>query len=311
MIISASRRTDIPAFYSQWFVNRIKEKQVWVRNPYNPRAVSKISLAPEVIDCLVFWTKNPAPMLDLLDQLQDYPFYFQFTVNSYGPEIETHLPSLSKRISTFKGLSDKIGKHRVIWRYDPIFTSGKYTTAFHQEHFARIAESLKGHTESCMLGFIDFYRHIRTAAGQAGILSPSPEEIKTLAVSFKQTADHCGIRLNTCTAKIDLSELDIPDRPCIDKQLIEQVAGYPLTARRDKNQRDICRCTESIDIGTYDTCLNGCIYCYAIKEKAELVRQHIQQHNPASPLLIGNTTPQDIITEREIKSFRSSQLSLF
>lgn len=311
MIISASRRTDIPAFYSRWFLNRIREKYVLVRNPYNPKAISKISLAPEVIDCLVFWTKNPAPMIGRLDQLQDYSYYFQFTLNPYGPEIETHLPPLATRLDTFKRLSDKIGKQRVIWRYDPIFTNGNYTTAFHQENFARMAEALKDHTESCMLGFIDLYRHIRSVASRVGILPLSPEEIMKTAVSFKETADHYGIRLNTCTAKIDLSELNIPGRACIDSQTIEQVTGYPITAKRDKNQRELCRCTESIDIGAYDSCLNGCLYCYAVKEKAEMLLHRTHQHNPTSPLLIGNINPEDTITERPLKSFRTDQFSLW
>lgn len=186
MIISASRRTDIPAFYSQWFFNRIKEGYVLVPNPFNPKMISKVGLSPTVVDCIVFWTKNPAPMIDRLDKLQDYKYYFQFTLNSYGEKLENNLPSIDKRIDTFKRLADKIGKEKVIWRYDPILPNGEYNVSFHQEAFARIADGLKDHTEKCMLGFIDHYQHIRNTVGQFNIHPLAKEEIEEIVVSFKK-----------------------------------------------------------------------------------------------------------------------------
>ena len=170
MIISASRRTDIPAFYSPWFFNRIKEGYVLVPNPFNSKMISKVSLNPAVIDCIVFWTKNPAPMIEKLDKLEDYKYYFQFTLNPYGEKLENNLPSVAKRIDIFKRLSDKIGREKVIWRYDPILTNEEFNVSFHKEAFARIADGLKDHTEKCMLGFIDHYQHIRTAVGQLSLI---------------------------------------------------------------------------------------------------------------------------------------------
>lgn len=123
MIINASRRTDIPAFYSDWFLNRIKEKFVLVPNPFNPGMISRIDLNPALVDCIVFWTKNPTPMLSRLDELQDYKYYFQFTLNPYGKELENNLPDITGRIETFKRLADTIGREKVIWRYDPILTN--------------------------------------------------------------------------------------------------------------------------------------------------------------------------------------------
>ena len=266
MIISASRRTDIPAFYSQWFFNRIKEGYVLVPNPYHPKMISKISLSPAVVDCFVFWTKNPAPMLNQLEKLQDYNYYFQFTLNPYGEKLENHLPSIDKRMDTFKKLADKIGRERVIWRYDPILTNEEYNVSFHQEAFARIADELKDHTAKCMLGFIDHYQHIRNSVRLFNIHPLTQEEIEEMAVSFKKTIDvYPDIQLDTCTVKVDLRHLGIPSGLCIDKDLIEKIIGYPILAQKDKNQRNICNCIESIDIGTYESCLNGCIYCYAIK----------------------------------------------
>lgn len=311
MIISASRRTDIPAFYSDWFFNRIKERYVLVPNPYNSKMISRVSLDPAVVDCIVFWSKNPAPMLEKLDKLKDYNYYFQFTLNPYGPDIENHLPAISKRIDTFKRLSDRIGKEKVIWRYDPVLTNETYTPGFHKEKFAEIAYELKEHTEKCMLGFIDHYQHIRTAVSQFNIQPLLKADIEEMAVSFKKTVDTCSIQLDTCTVRVDLTHLGIPGGLCIDNQLVERITGYPISVRKDKNQRDICRCAESIDIGTYESCLNGCIYCYAIKGNYNTVKYNLNKHDKNSPMLVGELQEDDIVKERLVKSLRNDQFSLF
>ncbi|WP_294480702.1 DUF1848 domain-containing protein [uncultured Bacteroides sp.] len=312
MIISASRRTDIPAFYSQWFFNRIKEGYVLVPSPYNPKMISKVRLDPSVVDCIVFWTKNPAPMIAKLDKLQDYKYYFQFTLNPYGEKLEINLPSIAKRIETFKRLSDKIGKDKVIWRYDPILTNEEYNVSFHKETFARIADGLKDHTERCMLGFIDHYQHIRAAVEQFNIKPLIKEEIEEMAVSFRQTINaYPSIELDTCTVKVDLRHLGIPTGLCIDKALIERIIGYPILAKKDKNQRHVCNCTESIDIGTYESCLNGCVYCYAIKGNYSNVEYNMKKHEKNSPLLIGHLLEDDVVKEREMRSLRNNQYSLF
>ena len=282
-----------------------------VPNPYNSKMISRISLDPAIVDCIVFWSKNPAPMLEKLDKLKDYNYYFQFTLNPYGPDIENHLPAISKRIDTFKRLSDRIGKEKVIWRYDPVLTNETYTPGFHKEKFAEIAYELKEHTEKCMLGFIDHYQHIRTAVGQFNIQPLLKADIEEMAVSFKKTVDTCSIQLDTCTVKVDLTHLGIPGGLCIDNQLVERIAGYPISVRKDKNQRDICRCAESIDIGTYESCLNGCIYCYAIKGNYNTVKYNLNKHDKNSPMLVGEQQEDDIVKERLVKSLRNDQFSLF
>src|ERR1035437_1522447 len=147
MILSVSRRTDIPAVYTDWFFNRLKEGFVLVRNPMNIHQVSRIELSPDVIDCIVFWSKNPQPMLSRLSELKGYEYYFQYTVNGYGQDIEKNMPSLDARINTFRDLSDKIGPERVIWRYDPILLTDRYSGELHVERFAYIAEKLKSSTK--------------------------------------------------------------------------------------------------------------------------------------------------------------------
>jgi len=311
MVISASRRTDIPSFYSDWFFKRIEEGFVLVPNPYNSKMISRIELNPQVVDCIVFWSKNPSPMINKLDKLKDYKYYFQFTLNPYGKEIESNLPSVQKRIDIFKRLSDKIGREKVIWRYDPILTNEVYNPDFHKQAFDEIAYHLKDHTERCMLGFIDHYHHIRASVSRFGIKPLRMEDIQEMAVSFKNTADNYRIYLDTCTVKVDLRELGIPSGMCIDKELIERITGYRLSAKKDKNQRDICQCIESIDIGSYESCLNGCLYCYAIKGNANTVTNNKQKHDKNSPMLIGYPGEGDIIKDRIMKSQKDSQTSLF
>lgn len=302
MLISTSRRTDIPSFYSEWFINRVKEGYVLVPNPFNPKQISKVRLTPDVVDCIVFWTKNPAPMLGKLEVLQDFKYYFQFTLNPYGKEIEGNLPSLERRIDTFKRLADKIGKEKVIWRYDPILTNSKYNVEFHKEAFASIASRLQGYTEKCMIGFIDHYTHVQRTIRHHDINPLTMEEIHAMAASFIQDLPP-SLLLDTCTVKVDLRDMGIPAGMCIDKELIERIIGYPISAKKDKNQRDVCRCAESIDIGTYDTCLNGCIYCYANTGESKL-SGNTRQHDQHSPKLIGHVQEGEIIKEREMKSLR-------
>jgi len=312
MIISASRRTDIPGFYSDWFFNRIKEGYVLVPSPFNPDMISRIRLHPDVVDCIVFWTKNPAPMIDRLDELHEYNYYFQYTLNPYGKDIECNLPDVAKHIGTFRRLVDKIGREKVVWRYDPILINKKYTVEFHKEAFARIAEGLKDHTERCMLGFIDHYKHIYAEMKEHDIGPLNMDDIRKMAVSFKDTiSSYPAIHMDVCTVKVDLTDLGIPNGMCVDKELVERITGYPISARKDKNQRDVCRCIESIDIGTYETCLHGCVYCYAIKGSNNGVAQNRMTHRCDAPMLIGMPDSKAVIKDREMKSLRDDQLSLF
>lgn len=302
MIISASRRTDIPAFYASWLFNRIKEQYVLVRNPYNPKMISRIDLNPASVDCMVFWTKNAAPMLNRLDRLNAYKYYFQFTVNAYGQELEPGLPPLVQRLETFKRLADAVGKERVIWRYDPILINEKYDIHFHQQQFAAIAHALDGYTEMCMLGFIDHYRHIRTVLARHHIEPLVREDIETMASAFKSVLHSSSVQLTTCTSKVDLSPLGIPAGRCIDDRLIERITGHAISARKDKNQRALCQCVQSVDIGAYNTCLNGCLYCYANRSALTGIQSVARLHDPQSPLLIGQLSGEDIVKRKKDNS---------
>ncbi|MCL2721029.1 MAG: DUF1848 domain-containing protein [Treponema sp.] len=263
MIISASRRTDIPAFYSDWLIERIKERCVHVKNPFNPDQISKISLEPNDVDCIVFWSKNPKPMLDKLEFLNEYTYYFQFTINPYNSDIERNLPPKSEIIETFKKLSDKISAQKVIWRYDPVLLNAKYTVQYHIEKFNEMAYQLKGYTEKIIFSYIDFYKKIAENLKANGITEATTEQKLILAENFSISAKENNLSIATCAENIDLSQYNIKHAKCIDDELIAKLTGHDLSIKKDKNQRLECGCVASRDIGEYNTCLNGCIYCYA------------------------------------------------
>lgn len=311
MIISASRRTDLPAFYSQWFFQRLQEGYVLVRNPVNPRQVSRVSLAPEVVDGFVFWTKNPDPMLPWLDRLPDCPYYFQVTLTPYGAEIERNLPSKREVIlPAVRQLARRIGPERVIWRYDPVFLTDQYSAAFHQKAFSQLARALKGVTVRCIISFLDWYSPMERRFGSQRPQMIDEGQMQALAAAFGQTAAENGMRIFTCAETADLSGFGLEHGCCIDRELLEQIGGRSLDLGKDRGQRAACGCAMSIDIGAYDTCPGGCLYCYA-DHGAGRTAQHLACFDPHSPLLCSRLGPADIVRERKMKSSRVEQTSLF
>lgn len=311
MIISASRRTDIPSCYSEWFFRRLKEGYVCVRNPMNPHQVSHVSLSPEVVDGIVFWTKNPAPMLSRLELLRDYTYYFQFTLNPYGRDIERNVPSKNDIvIPTFQKLSSEIGKERVVWRYDPILLSEKYTMEYHRKYFRLMANRLSDYTEKCTVSFIDIYKNIQRSITPLGITAPSQNQIFDLMGAFSEIAEEHGIYIDTCAEEIDLKRLGIEHASCIDKERLARIGHYKLDVSGDKNQRAACGCASSIDIGAYNTCENGCVYCYANFNQT-LVRNCHSAYAPDTPLLCGTLSEDDAVKKKPMASNKVMQLDMF
>jgi len=310
MIISASRRTDIPSHFSEWFFNRIKEKFVYIRNPFNTHQINIINLDPELIDCIVFWSKNPKPMIDKLDLLKDYKYYFQFTLTPYESDVEARLPPKTEIIETFKKLSDIIGPQKVIWRYDPILINDKYNIAYHIDKFERMAGVFKGYTEKVTFSFIDFYKKITENIKLLEITEISIKEKNIIAQKFSEIARNNNLSIDTCAEDIDLSKYGITHARCIDDRLISKITGYNLFVEKDKNQRPECGCVKSIDIGEYNSCSNGCVYCYA-NYSDNIVENNNKKHIPLSPLLIGDVCPDDVVKERKITSEKVFQNELF
>lgn len=306
MILSASRRTDIPAHFSPWFFGRLKEGFVCVRNPMNFHQVSRISLSPEVVDGIVFWTKNPIPMMDKLDLLQDYPFCFQFTLTAYGQDLEPGIPSKNDTIiPAFRELSKRIGPERMLWRYDPILLTPKYTAEYHIHYFEELCRRLDGCTEKCIISFVDSYRHLGNR-----FQTPCNEEIMELAAQMAEIGHRHRLSLEACAEVVDLSSLGIGKGHCIDKELMERLIGQPLSLTKDKNQREHCGCMASIDIGMYDTCPNGCRYCYANHSPAAVAR-NLGAHDPSSPLLCGHLLPEDTVKNRAVRSCKQQQMTFY
>lgn len=309
MILSVSRRTDIPAFYSDWFINRLREEVVWVRNPMNYHSISQINLTPNVVDCIVFWSKNPQPMFKYLDEIdRKYKFYFQYTLNAYEKDMEPYLPDLDVRLENFIFLAKKYGKERVIWRYDPIIITPKYNIDWHIDKFEYIATKLKNYTNACVFSFLDIYDKIKNNLSKLGIQEITNNLMIEISKKLKIIADKNKIELRTCSEDIDLLDLGIKKSCCIDPNLISEIIGCKIKASKDKNQRASCGCVESIDIGQYNTCRHGCIYCYANYSK-ESVKANCLKHIKTSKLLLGEKEKDDKVHEREMKSLRDLQIS--
>lgn len=302
MILSVSRRTDIPAFYSDWFFNRLKEGFVCVRNPMNIHQVSKIVLSSDVIDCIVFWSKNPKPMLPRLDELKDYMYYFQFTINAYDKGFEVGVPRKEGIINTFKELSEKVGPKRVIWRYDPILLTEKMDMDYHIRYFEEIAKRLKGYTDTCVISFVDLYKKTQSNLKDTQAREPSLKEMIEIAARMFLIAKKYGITIQTCAEEIALESVGIKHGKCIDNALIEDLLGVKLVVSKDPNQRKECGCVQSIDIGEYNTCAHGCKYCYA-NFKESMVLRNRAAHDPNSPLLVGQIGADDKVSERKLFSF--------
>ncbi len=310
MIISASRRTDIPAYYSEWFLNRIREGYVLVRNPMNFHQISKINLLPEVVDGIVFWTKNPLPLLNRLSDLAAYTYYFQFTLTAYGKDAEPNIPSKNHVIiPSFQKLSSLIGKDKIIWRYDPVFFNKTYTIEYHCKYFKALAERLHNYTEKCTVSFLDTYRNTSHNMQRLNIKPETQQQQIELMQRFAQIAKKFEITLDTCAEKLNLDAFGIAHAHCIDKDRFEQIGNYKLTIAKDKNQRLECGCSSSIDIGAYNTCKNGCLYCYA-NYNSSTVTKNFKMHNPSAPLLFGETGPSDEIKERTVQSCKDWQCQL-
>lgn len=287
MLLSVSRRTDIPAFYSDWFFKQLEQEFTLVPNPINPQKIAKIPLKKfEItsvdanligdksittqgnIEGIVFWSKNPKPLLNKIERLNGFTYYFLYTLNAYPTDIEGGVPPLEDRINTFKKLTKYC---TVIWRYDPILFTAEIDLQWHLNKFKYLCESLNGYTKHCKISFV-----IQTYSGcSKSVYAPSEKEKHFLLQNFSQIAKANGIQIEACAECGDWRKYDILPSKCIDgkifeKLLTEKYKNFNLEATRKNNkldgQRKNCGCMPAIDIGRYDTCKHDCNYCYARKK---------------------------------------------
>ena len=309
MIINTGQRTDIPAFYSKWFMNRIKEGYVMVRNPYYPSLVTKFSLDPKVVDVIGFCTKNPHPMLKYLDDLKDYGQFWYVSITAYDKDLEPNVPNIDAVIEDFKFLSNKLGKNAVSWRYTPIIINEKYTLEKHIEIFRYIAEKLKGYTTLVAFGFLDIYDKLER--NHPEIKDCSDEEKVEICRVFQQIAKENNLELRLCSKEKWLKEYGVDIDGCMRKEDYEKAINSSLNFKQKMQARSkFCACYLSNDIGSYNSCLHLCKYCYA-NGSEETIRKNVKRHDPNSPLLIGKLSPNDKIREAKQESFAEKQINLF
>ena len=309
MIIQTGMRTDIPAFYSEWFVNRIKEGFVLVRNPYNPSQVSRYSLSPDVVDLIGFCTKNPAPMLPHMDILKGYGQYWFVTITPYGKDIEPNVPDKKKVMEDFKKLSDIVGVDSMGWRYDPILVDEEHPVGWHIAEFGKMAETLSGYTNTCVISFIDLYSKVRRNFPEAREVCH--EDRLAIGKAFIEIARRYDITIRPCAEGKELEPYGADCSGCMTVKTYEKALHANLDVpRRGTNQRNgECACLLGTDIGAYDTCGHLCRYCYA-NVHADLVRKNMRRHDPRSPFLIGGELPGDVIHEAAQRSWMDHQLRL-
>jgi len=298
MIISASRRTDIPAFYTPWLFRRLQQGYALVRNPVNTRLVYHVPMSGESTRCIVFWTKNPAPLVQRLGELEDFgiPFYFLFTLTGYGPELERNLPDKREILRTFLTLARRLGPERVVWRYDPILFTAEYSPSAHLKRFSELCRELAGSTRRCMVSFLTMYNKCKRNLASFELTGLPAEAKAALAGQMNCLAAGQGIELTSCASK-EFVEAGVPAGKCVDDLLISRIGGQEFRGRKDRSQRGACRCVESVDIGAYDTCLHHCLYCYANSNYESALGRH-RLHDPQSPLLYGRVAQEDQLLER-------------
>jgi len=309
MIISASYKTDIPAFYGQWFVNRLDAGYCMMRNPMNRRPI-RVSLRPGDVEGIVFWTKNFRPFMKHVDQVATtgIPFTVQYTINAYSKSLEHNVVEWKKSVDASLRLAERFGPRCVVWRYDTIIFTQDTPAEFHAENFARIADALKGAVDEVVISFLQIYkktkRNMDEMSRQCGNpwFDPEPEIKRSLAQDlFKLAADR-NMVLTICSQP-ELLTVQPPSR-CIDAARLGDVAGRPIVVKTAGN-RPGCECAASRDIGDYDTCPHGCVYCYAVRTQ-DLAIRRFKEHNPESEYLFDDPTapPAELKQVRQVDQGR-------
>lgn len=291
MILFVSGRTDIIAFYTEWFLNRLKEGFFDVRNPFNPKLVSRIYL--EDVDAIMFCTKNPLPIIKHLKSINK-PILFHVTLTPYKEDIEPNVPSKTKIIEGIKEISKMIGIDNLFLRYDPIFLNEKYNLAYHQQAFQKMCTLLDGYVKQIIVSFLDDYKNVRKNQNVLKAQELTKNDLKKIGLSFSKIAKDHNMTIQTCFEEETLTEYGFIKGECFSKEMAYKLTGKEFkkwTARK-------CECVSMVDIGAYNTCHHLCKYCYANYDEKN-VEQNIEKHDPNSSLLIGSLKEDDKIIPRK------------
>jgi hypothetical protein len=301
-------RTDIPAFYSEWFINRIRAGYVLVRNPYRQDWITCYELNPDVVDCIAFCTKNPAPMLKYMEEVKPFNQYWFVTITPYGKDAEPNVPPKEKVMNDLISLSEIVGINCISWRYDPIFIDSTYTVERHISDFEEMCKKLSGYTRVCVISFIDLYEKVIRNFPQ--VRAVSQNERITIGKAFSEIGQRYGITIKACAEGNDLAPYGVDCYGCMTQETFETAIGCSLDIPKKKSQRAECSCVLGTDIGAYDTCAHFCRYCYANTNR-ENVRRNIRLHDPNSPFIVGNLQEGEVIHQAEQVSWIDNQLSFF
>lgn len=308
MIINTGQRTDIPAFYAEWFANRLRSGFVMVRNPYNPQSVTRYRLTPDVVDCIGFCTKNPEPMLKYMDLLAPFHQFWYVTITPYDKDIEPHVPKKLKVLDSFRRVSEIVGPNCMGWRYDPIFISESWPVERHIKAFEYMAKALSSYTKTAVISFIDLYE--KTKRNFPEIKPVVAEDRLALGQAFVEIGKQYGMTIRPCAEGNDLAQFGADCSGCMTVAMYEQAIGQQLKVPRKQPARNECACYLGGDIGAYNTCGHLCRYCYANFD-AQTVRANMRLHDPESPLLIGHLRPDDTVRDAKQKSWIDGQIRLF
>ena len=301
MILNTGARTDTVQYYTSWLLKRFAEGYVLTRNPRFPDKIIRYELTPDKVDCLVFCSKNYRPILSDLHRITErFRTYFQYTITAYSRDIEPGVPSIEESIETLLELEKQVGGSRISWRYDPVLLTREYTIQRHKETFAYLCSRLAGHVDRCVFNFVELYKKLRYNMPELIMLSAADK--CELAKSFGETARRYGMHIQTCGAAGDFSAYGIHPSGCVTLDILGKANGVQFRNLKHCGARPGCRCIESRDIGAYDTCPNGCKYCYA-NQNPKIAADNYTLHDPDSPLLFGGLRETDVIRQGAQISF--------
>lgn len=294
MILFASGRTDIPAFYSNWFINRVKAGFVDVRNPFNQNLVSRINFSD--VDLIMFCSKNPLPMIDKLKMLK-VPILFHVTITPYSKDVEPNIPDKRLIIEGVKKLFLVLGIDNVVLRYDPIFLSDKYNVDYHIRAFDKLCKNLNGYVNKIIVSFMDEYKNVRSNKNILKYRTFTREDYKKIGEAFSKSAMDNGMSVQTCFEDNDLTEYGFVKGECLSHELAYILTGKKFKSSNVRKEKK-CECVQMVDIGDYNSCMHMCKYCYAnYDEKA--VSSNFKMHDDNSSLLIGSIQSDDVIKVRK------------
>ena len=301
MIINTGGRTDTVQYYTQWLLKRFDEGYVLSRNPLFPHKVTCYELTPDKVDCVVFCSKNYRPILNDLHRITDrFNTYFFYTITAYGKDVEPYVPDIEESIGTLKELSAMVGKERLVWRYDPVLLTETYTKEVHRETFSRMAKVISPYVDRCVFSFVENYDKV--PFNMPELIPFRGDDKKDLARILGKIASDYNLPIQICASKDDYSEFGIANRACMTLEDIGKANGVVFKDLKHRGMRNNCHCIESRDIGWYDTCPNGCKYCYANKDPKR-AKDNYLLHDPDSPLLFGHLGEDDEVSQGSQQSF--------